>query len=53
MKRVFPTASILQLLLLPYVATIDVATRVISNEICLALALIGIAGQPTQMTQSR
>ena len=38
-------ASILAILLLLYVATIDVATRLIPNEICLALALLGIVGQ--------
>jgi Flp pilus assembly protein protease CpaA len=37
--------GILQILLLVYVATIDVATRLISNEICLALVLLGIASQ--------
>jgi prepilin peptidase CpaA len=55
MNLVVPIASILQILLLLYVATIDVATRVISNQICLALALLGIAGQlamPTQIAQS-
>jgi prepilin peptidase CpaA len=47
--------SILQILLLLYVATIDVATRSISNEICLALALLGIASQlasPMQVAYS-
>jgi prepilin peptidase CpaA len=41
--------------LLLYVATIDVATRLIRNEICLALALLGIASQlasPIQVAQS-
>ncbi|MET4327176.1 prepilin peptidase CpaA [Bradyrhizobium sp. i1.15.2] len=45
MSWIAPTASILEILLLLYVATMDVATRVIRNEICLALALLGIAGQ--------
>ena len=55
MNWVVPIASILEILLLLYVATIDVATRLISNEICLALALLGIAGQlaiPMQIAQS-
>ncbi len=45
----------LEILLLLYVATIDVATRLIRNEICLALALLGIVGQlanPMQVAQS-
>jgi Flp pilus assembly protein protease CpaA len=55
MNWIAPTASFLAILLLLYVATIDVATRLISNEICLALALLGIAGQlatPMQIAQS-
>ena len=55
MSWIFPTVSIVQILLLLYVATIDVATRLIQNEICLALALLGIAGQfasPMQVTHS-
>ena len=40
-----PTASFLEILLLLYVATIDLATRLIRNEICLVLGLLGIAGQ--------
>jgi len=41
--------------LLLYVATIDVATRMIRNNICLVLALLGIAGQmasPVQLVES-
>ena len=52
---IVPIASTLKIALLLYVATIDIATRLISNEICLALALLGIAGQlasPTQIAQS-
>lgn len=45
MNWIAPTASILEISLLLYVATIDVATRLIRNEICLALALLGIASQ--------
>src|SRR5687768_8017694 len=48
-------ALIIQILLLLYVATIDVATRLIRNEICLALALLGIVGQlasPMQLVES-
>ncbi|QOZ26351.1 prepilin peptidase [Bradyrhizobium sp. CCBAU 51753] len=55
MSWIIPIASILEILLLLYVATIDVATRLIRNEICLALALLGIAGQlasPMQIAES-
>jgi prepilin peptidase CpaA len=55
MNWIAPTASFLEILLLLYVATIDIATRLIRNEICLALALLGIAGQfasPMQGAQS-
>lgn len=55
MDWIAPTASFLEIVLLLYVATIDVATRLIRNEICLALALLGIAGQwasPAQIAQS-
>src|SRR6266853_403042 len=55
MDWIAPTASFLEILLLLYVATIDIATRLIRNEICLALALLGIAGQlasPMQVAQS-
>ena len=45
MSWIVPIASILEILLLIYVATIDIATRSIRNEICLVLALLGIAGQ--------
>ena len=45
MNWIAPTASFLEILLLLYVATIDVATRLIRNDICLALALLGIASQ--------
>src|SRR5437016_12057281 len=55
MDWIAPTASFLEILLLLYVATIDIATRLIRNEICLALALLGIAsqfGSPMQVAQS-
>ena len=55
MNWMVTTASFLEILLLLYVATIDIATRLIRNEICLALALLGIAGQlasPMQVAQS-
>src|SRR5690349_1695449 len=55
MSWILPIVSIVQILLLLYVATIDVATRLIRNEICLALALLGIASQsasPMQLAQS-
>lgn len=45
MEWIAPIASILEILLLLYVATIDIATRLIRNEICVALALLGIASQ--------
>jgi prepilin peptidase CpaA len=45
MNWIAPAASFLEILLLLYVATIDVATRLIRNDICLALALLGIASQ--------
>src|SRR5712671_6656623 len=55
MNWIAPTASFLEIVLLLYVATTDIATRLIRNEICLALALLGIAGQlasPMQVAQS-
>jgi Flp pilus assembly protein protease CpaA len=55
MTWIVPIASTLKIALLLYVATIDIATRLIRNEICLALALLGIAGQlasPMQIVQS-
>jgi prepilin peptidase CpaA len=55
MNWVAPTAGLLEILLLLYVAVIDIATRLIRNEICLMLALLGIAGQfasPMQVTES-
>ena len=45
MNWIAPTASFLEIILLLYVATIDIATRLIRNEICLVLALLGIAAQ--------
>ncbi|MDA9542547.1 pilus assembly protein CpaA [Bradyrhizobium sp. CCBAU 21362] len=55
MDRIVSITAFLEILLLLYVATIDIATRLIRNEICLALALLGIAGQladPMQVPQS-
>src|SRR5437588_7438214 len=55
MDWIAPTAAFLQILLLLYVATIDIATRSIRNEICLVLALLGICGQfasPMQVAES-
>ncbi|MGY3492296.1 prepilin peptidase CpaA [Bradyrhizobium sp. USDA 4502] len=55
MSWIVPVASVLEILLLLYVATIDIATRLISNEICLALAFLGIAAQllaPMQLAQA-
>lgn len=51
MNWIAPAASILEILLLLYVATIDVATRLIRNEICLALALLGISAQLASRAQ--
>jgi prepilin peptidase CpaA len=45
MNWIVPTASFLKILLLLYVAMMDIATRLIRNEICLVLALLGIAVQ--------
>ncbi|KRQ08293.1 A24 family peptidase [Bradyrhizobium manausense] len=47
MNWIAPATSLLEILLLLYVATIDLATRLIRNELCLALALLGIAAQLT------
>ncbi|WP_190241932.1 A24 family peptidase [Bradyrhizobium algeriense] len=55
MSWIVAITSFVEILLLLYVATIDVATRLIRNEICLVLALLGIAGQlvsPIQVAQS-
>src|SRR5260221_14067301 len=55
MNWIVPTALCLEILLLVYVAMIDIATRLIRNEICLALALLGSASQfasPMQVTES-
>src|SRR5687767_12646584 len=55
MSWIVVATSILAILLLLYVATTDVATRLIPNEICLALAGLGIVGQlanPIQAAQS-
>jgi prepilin peptidase CpaA len=51
MSWIFSLASTLEVLLLLYVATTDVATRTISNEICLALAVLGIAAQSASPMQ--
>jgi len=55
MNWIAPTASFLQILLLLYVAVIDIATRLIRNEICLMLALLGVAVQfvsPMHVTET-
>jgi prepilin peptidase CpaA len=55
MSWIIPIASTLKIVLLLYVATIDIATRLIRNEICLALAILGVAAQlasPMQIAQS-
>lgn len=55
MSWIASMTSCLEIALLFYVATIDIATRLIRNEICLALAVLGIIGQlasPMQVAQS-
>ena len=55
MNWIVPTISFLQILLLLHVAMIDIATRLIRNEICLTLALLGISTQiasPLQLVES-
>jgi prepilin peptidase CpaA len=55
MNWIVSTAWGLEILLLVYVAMIDIATRLIRNEICLALAFLGIVGQfasPMQVAES-
>ena len=55
MSWIAPTALSLEILLLAYVAMTDIATRLIRNEICLVLALLGIVGQfasPMHVTES-
>ena len=55
MNWIAPAAGGLEILLLLYVAMIDIATRLIRNEICLALALLGIVSQfasPVQVAES-
>jgi prepilin peptidase CpaA len=55
MNWIAPTASFLEILLLLYVAMIDIATRLIRNEICLVLAVLGIAVHfvsPMHVTES-
>jgi prepilin peptidase CpaA len=45
MDWIVPTVGFLEILLLLCVAMIDIATRLIRNEICLVLALLGFVGQ--------
>lgn len=55
MSWIASTILCLEIALLFHVATIDIATRLIRNEICLALAILGIVGQlasPMQVGQS-
>ena len=55
MSWIVPAVLSLEIALLLYVATMDVATRTIHNETCLALALLGIASQfagPTHIAES-
>ncbi len=55
MNWIAPMVLSVEIALLLYVATIDVATRLIPNETSLALALLGIASQfpgPTHIAES-
>jgi Flp pilus assembly protein protease CpaA len=55
MNWIAPAAGFLEISLLLYVAMIDIATRLIRNQICLILALLGIARQlasPMQIAES-
>jgi prepilin peptidase CpaA len=55
MTWIAPIVLALQILLLLYVAVVDIATRLIHNEICLTLALLGILSQfagPTHIVES-
>jgi prepilin peptidase CpaA len=55
MSWIVPIASIFAILLLLYVAATDIAARLIPNEACLALAVLGIVAQlpdPAQIIQS-
>ncbi|MBH5369051.1 A24 family peptidase [Bradyrhizobium glycinis] len=55
MSWIISIVSILEVLLLLHVAAVDIATRTIRNEICLALALLGIVSQlasPMQLLES-
>jgi len=51
MSWIAPIASSLTVLLLLYAATTDIATRLIPNEVCLALAVLGVVGQLANPTQ--
>jgi prepilin peptidase CpaA len=55
MSWIVPITAILQVLLLVHVIMTDIAVRLIRNEICLAVAVLGIIGQlasPLQVAQS-
>jgi prepilin peptidase CpaA len=55
MSWIVSTALFLEILLLLHVAATDIAARLIRNEVCLALALLGILSQiasPMQVMQS-
>jgi prepilin peptidase CpaA len=55
MSSIVLLASLLEIVLLIYIAMIDIATRLIHNEICLILALLGTASQfasPTHVAES-
>jgi Flp pilus assembly protein protease CpaA len=55
MSWIVTIASSLEILLLLHVAATDISARLIRNEVCLALALLGILSQiasPMQVVQS-
>jgi Flp pilus assembly protein protease CpaA len=55
MSWVVNIVLVLEVLLLLYIAAADIAARLIRNEACLALALLGIVSQlndPSQVAQS-
>jgi prepilin peptidase CpaA len=55
MNWIVLAASFLEIVLLVYAATRDIATRLIPNEICLALALLGVISHiasPIQLAES-
>jgi len=55
MTWIAPAVAALQILLLLHAALTDIATRLIHNEVCLILALLGVVSQfagPAHLTES-